>query len=55
MNHSERALENHAEVLPRRSAQYFGTKPNERAERKALKILKIATMPVATKCRPTTF
>src|SRR5689334_20660243 len=29
MNHSERALENHAEVLSRRSAQYFGTEPPE--------------------------
>ena len=55
MNHSERALENHAEVLPRRSAQYFGTEPNERAERKTLEVLGIATQTAATKDRLTTF
>lgn len=55
MNHSDRALENHAEVLPRPTGQYFGTEPNECAERNTLQILEIATTPVAAESGPTTF
>ena len=55
MNHSETALENHAEVLPRRSAQYFGTEPNGRTERMALEVLGFAMQTAATKDRSTTF